>query len=94
LWDRSPVLGVSREHVYFRSPRGNPTCPARILWYASGTGRDRIGAVVACSQLNEIVTDDPRRLHSRFQHLGVYRLRDIEARASGGTASALRFVDT
>ncbi|MEA2642056.1 MAG: hypothetical protein QOF51_3450 [Chloroflexota bacterium] len=94
LWDRSPVLGVSREHVYYRSPRGNPHCPARILWYASGTGRDRVGAVVACSQLNEIVTDDPRRLYSRFQHLGVYRLADIEARASGGEASALRFVDT
>lgn len=94
LWERAPLLGISREHVYYRSRRQNPTAPARILWYASGSGRNRIGAVVATSHLVEVVTDTPARLHRRFQHLGVYRRTHVEATAAGGFAAALRFVDT
>lgn len=94
LFERASLLGLSREHVYYRSRRGNPPAPARLLWYASKQGPDGIGAVVATSQLVEVVTDTPRRLFRRYAHLGVYRLEDIEARAADGVASALRFVDT
>lgn len=94
LWDRPALLGISSEHVYYRSPLRNPSFPARILWYASGRGRDRIGAVVACSQLVQVVTGTPAELHRRFRHLGVYREDDIRGRASAGRASALRFIDT
>lgn len=94
LLERPSLLGLSREHVYFRSPGGNPTAPSRLLWYASGTGPRGIGAVVATSQLVEVLTDTPPRLYRRFAHLGVYRLEDVAARAKNGVASALRFVDT
>lgn len=94
LLERPSLLGLSREHVYYRSPGGTPTAPARLLWYASGTGRGGIGAVVATSQLVEVVTDTPSRLYRRFAHLGVYRAEDVAGRAKRGRASALRFVDT
>lgn len=94
LLERPSLLGLSREHVYYRSPGGNPTVPARLLWYASGTGRNGIGAIVATSQLVEVVTDTAAHLYRRFAHLGVYRLEDIARRARRGRASALRFVDT
>lgn len=94
LLERPSLLGLSREHVYYRSPGGNPAAPARLLWYASGTGRGGIGAVVATSQLVEVVTDTPSRLYRRFAHLGVYRAEDVAGRAKRGQASALRFVDT
>jgi hypothetical protein len=94
LLERPPLLGISREHVYYRSPQGGPTAPARILWYASASGRDVMRSVVACSLLVEVVRDSPRRLHRRFQHLGVYRQTDVHARAKDGVASAMRFVGT
>ena len=94
LLERPSLLGLSREHVYYRSPSGNPPAPARLLWYASGTGRGGIGAVVATSQLVEVVTDTPARLYRRFAHLGVYRADDVAGRAKQGRASDLRFVDT
>jgi GNAT superfamily N-acetyltransferase len=94
LLERAPLLGISREHVYYRSPQGGPTAPARILWYASASGRDVMRSIVACSLLVEVVRDSPRRLHRRFHHLGVYRQTDVQARARDGVASALRFVGT
>jgi hypothetical protein len=94
LLGRPSILGLSREHVYYRSPAQNPATPARLLWYASGSGSQRVGAVVATSQLVEIVKASPRQLFRRFAHLGVYRLEDIESRARRGVAAALRFVDT
>lgn len=91
---RPDVLGLSRELVYYHAPQNNPSVPARIVWYASGAGKQRVGAVVAISQLIAVDTDAPERLHRRYQHLGVYALRDVEAVAHNGRASALRFVDT
>jgi GNAT superfamily N-acetyltransferase len=94
LFERASMLGLSREHVYYRAPGGNPQFPARILWYASGRGRDRIGAVVACSQLVDVTVGHPRGLFRRYQHLGVYQQRDVQAAGRDDRASALRFVDT
>ncbi len=52
LMPRSSTLGLSREHVYYRSPRPRVvTAPARLLWYASGARRDSgVAAGVACSR--------------------------------------------
>lgn len=94
LFERPTLLGISREHVYYRSPRANPSTPSRVLWYASGQGRQRVGAVVGCSQLTEAIIDNPVRLFRRFRHLGVYRQEHVEAAARNGLATALRFVDT
>ncbi len=95
LSPRPDLLGISREHVYYRSPRScGETAPARLLWYVTNHHRDGMRAVVACSRLEEIVVDDPRILHRRFRHLGVWQQHQIEQSARDGRARALRFVDT
>jgi hypothetical protein len=95
LFPRPDLLGISREHVYYRSPRScGETAPARLLWYVTNHHRHGMKAVVACSRLEEIVVDDPRTLHRRFRHLGVWQQRQVEERARNGRARALRFVDT
>ena len=95
LFARPDQLGMSREHVYYRSPRPQPvTSPGRVLWYASGANRGGIGAIVACSRLTDVVTDSPAALHAQFHHLGVWKLHQIEAAAAKGLACALRFADT
>ena len=90
LLARDDVLGLSREHVYFKSPRNSPAAPARIAWYESRNAR----AIVAVSSLVEVATGSPDDLYSRFQRLGVYRREDVHAVAAGGVAAALRFADT
>lgn len=94
LFERPALLGVSREHVYYRTPRGNPRAPARIAWYASDTSRRGIGAIVAVSHLVEVDTGVPAKLYRRYQRLGVYRLTNVQDSARDGRASALRFIDT
>ncbi len=91
LLDRADTLGISRRHVYYKSPNFHPEGPGRILWYVSGRGG---GVIVASSQLLSTHQASPRALHSRFRKYGVWTLRDIEESARGGSAVALRFGDT
>lgn len=97
LLPRDDVLGISREHVYYRSSghRGE-SVPARILWYVSeGTSGQQGKMVIGCSRLDEVVIDDPDTLFSRFEHLGVYGHAEVRDAADGsGKAMALRFSDT
>ncbi|UQS30260.1 GNAT family N-acetyltransferase [Streptomyces fradiae] len=97
LVPRDDVLGISREHVYYRSSghRGE-SVPARILWYVSeGTSGQQGKMVIGCSRLDEVVIDDPDTLFSRFEHLGVYGHAEVRAAAdASGRAMALRFSDT
>lgn len=92
LLARSDSLGISRRHVYYKSPNLVPPAPGRILWYVSGrTG----GVLVAASQLISTHKGTARSLHSRFQRYGVWSYSDIEERARRtGAAVALRFGDT
>lgn len=96
LMPRPDALGISREHVYYRSPRRSGLiAPARLLWYASGAGRTSgVGAVIACSRLEEIIVSRPSELHQRFRYLGVWRQEQIAQVARDGQAMALRFADT
>lgn len=97
LFGRDAALGLSREHVYYRSPRGLAIeAPARLLWYMSGSAKGSVepSAVVAASILEEVVEDSPEALRERFQHLGVWRLEQIERAARAGKAQALRFTYT
>lgn len=98
LFPRPRRLGLEREHVYYRSPRGNPglTAPARVLWYVTESkGIPGTKQVVACSRLEEVLVGSPRFLFKRFQHLGIFRFRDVaEAVSPQGKAMALRFTDT
>jgi GNAT superfamily N-acetyltransferase len=97
LFPREALLGLSREHIYYRSPRGlRPDAPARILWYMSSSGGrgPNPPAVIACSQLEEVVTGSPDELHSRFRHLGVWNIDRITDAAHEGVVQALRFTNT
>lgn len=95
LLERPELLALSREHVYYRSPRSSPRAPARVLWYASGAGkRGGIGAVVAVSRLVSVVHGTPEQLHTRFAHYGVWTLGQIATVATNGGASALLIADT
>lgn len=95
LLERPELLALSREHVYYRSPRNSPRAPARVLWYASGAGkRGGIGAVVAVSRLVGIIHGTPVQLHTRFAHYGVWTLGQIATAATNGAASALLIADT
>ncbi|MER6616631.1 N-acetyltransferase [Streptomyces xantholiticus] len=97
LVPRDDVLGISREHVYYRSSghRGE-SVPARILWYVSeGTSGQQGKMAIGCSRLDEVVIDDPDTLFSRFEHLGVYGRVEVRATADdSGKVMALRFSDT
>ncbi|MCF3173945.1 GNAT family N-acetyltransferase [Streptomyces sioyaensis] len=99
LLPRPDELGISREHVYYRSSghRGE-SVPARLLWYVSrGSSHEEGQMVIGCSQLDEVVIDAPDALHSKFEHLGVYgreQVRAIARRDASGRAMALRFSDT
>ncbi|MFI9269417.1 GNAT family N-acetyltransferase [Kitasatospora sp. NPDC052896] len=98
LLPRRNELGISREHVYYRSPghRGE-SVPARLLWYVSQGLSNQAGQlVIGCSRLEEVVVDTAEALRARFEHLGVYGQDEIHAIAdrSSGKAMALRFSDT
>ena len=91
LMSRPDDLGLSREHVYYSSRRGQVAPPARILWYVSGKMDP---SAIASSNLVEVRVDTPKRLHRLYSRLGVWTLSDIESAASRGKAAAFRFTDT
>lgn len=96
LYPRPSLLGLSCEHIYYRSPRPSVlTAPARILWYImEERGRAGTKAIRACSRLEEVQLDHPKTLYRRFRHLGVWGEREVVAVAKRGRAMALRFTDT
>ncbi|MFF7717662.1 GNAT family N-acetyltransferase [Streptomyces sp. NPDC007988] len=97
ILSRDTRLGLSREHVYYRSPRPRgERAPARILWYASTDKSASVSAVIGCSRLDQCVTDNGERLYQQFRHLGVYKRQDVldSCDEKTGQAMALRFSDT
>ncbi len=98
LFGRRTQLGISREHVYYRSWRNSNdlASPARILWYVSGlTPYQAEGHIRAISQLREVQVDRPRSLYRRFSRLGVYTENDVTNISSDdGRVMALRYIDT
>jgi GNAT superfamily N-acetyltransferase len=98
LLPRETVLGLSREHVYYRKPRNSRgiVAGARILWYVTGDSPIHLqGSIRAISQVAEVVEGPPRILHARFERLGVYSLEQVSKAANGnGQVMAIRFVNT
>lgn len=97
LFHRPAALGLSREHVYYRSPLGpKPKAPARLMWYMSGSSPGTVipAGVIAASQLEEVVEGSAGEMHTRFRHLGVWREEQIDMAARGGVVQALRFANT
>jgi hypothetical protein len=93
LFTRPDRLGISLEHVYYRSSRSaGEVAPGRILWYVSGPAH---GSVVACSSMVEVSQGPPDELWRRFRRLGVYERSHVrEAARDTGLVRALRVCDT
>jgi predicted transcriptional regulator len=98
LFRREPVLGLSREQVYYRSPgtSRNLVGPGRVLWYVKQKRPGHpVGHVRAVSHLLDVICDRPRTLHSRNKTLGVWSREEVErAGQRTGQAMALRLTDT
>jgi hypothetical protein len=97
LFSRDPALGLSREHIYYRSPGTTKSLagPARVLWYVKQKPGHPVGHVRAVSHLVEVVRDRPRTLYNRYARLGVWTQQQVEeAGKRTGEAMALRVTDT
>jgi len=103
LWGAKEELALRREVVYYRSKQasGGLKAPGRILWYVSKSGsagsHSTLGAIRACSRLDEIIIGKPIDLHKRFRRLGVYSFRDVLRTAKDDFSReimAIRFSDT
>lgn len=94
LTPRPNMIGLSREHVYYRSPTPRTTAPARLIWYVTDKPRGGVAAVIGCSRLDEALTGKPTALFQRFRHLGVWQLDQVTQVAKSGQAQALTFADT
>lgn len=103
LWGAQEKIALRRECVYYRS--SNKTCqwqaPGRILWYVSKSrkysGAPILGAIRACSRLEEYIIGKPKELYKQFRHLGIYDFKNVREAAKGDLEKdvmALRFSDT
>lgn len=94
LTPRPNMIGLSREHVYYRSTIPRTPAPARLIWYITDEQRGGVAAVIGCSRLDEAAIGKPTALFQRFRHLGVWQLDQVTKAAKSGQAQALRFADT
>lgn len=104
LWGAKDFLALRKEMVYYRSKMasGGLSAPARILWYVSkgSSGNNSsavLGAIRACSRLDEIAIDKPPSLHRKFKRLGVYDYPDLLRIAKGDSGKdimAIKFSNT
>jgi hypothetical protein len=94
LTPRPNMIGLSREHVYYRSAIPRTPALARLVWYVTDARRGGVAAVIGCSRLDESVRDKPGALFQRFRHLGVWRQDQVTGAARNGEALALRIADT
>ena len=94
LMPRANMIGLSREHVYYRSPSPRTMAPARLVWYVTDARRGGVAAVIGCSRLDESVLGQPAMLFQRFRYLGVWQRDQVVKVAKNGEALALRFADT
>ena len=74
-------LALRKEQVYYRSKlnSGGLKAPARILWYVSQgkTNYIDVGAVRACSMVDEVIIEKPKIIYNLFKRLGIYEWKDI-----------------
>ena len=104
LWGAKEELALRRELVYYRSkqPSVGLEAPGRILWYVSKdpdvkNSSSIVGAIRACSRLDEIVIGKPKDLYKRFRRLGIYEFQNVLKTAKGNLHQeimAIKFSDT
>lgn len=92
LFARPDELGISVEHVYYRSGRSGEAAPARVLWYVSGASE---GVVMGRSELIDVVDAPWEVAYRTFRRLGVYTRADVQHTANAsGQVRALRVINT
>jgi len=104
LWGAKEELALRRELVYYRSkqPSSGLEAPGRILWYVSKDADSKnsssiVGAIRACSRLDEIVIGKPKELYKRFRRLGIYEFKNVLQTAKNDfnrEIMAIKFSDT
>lgn len=96
-------LFLNLESVYYKSkqaPLGMKQSPYRILWYVSKSkdegGHTQLQSIRACSQVDQVIFGSPQELYEKFQHLGFYKLEQVQACASSRNAQimAIKFSHT
>lgn len=74
-------LALRKEQVYYRSKlnSGGLKAPARILWYVSQgkTNYVDVGAIRACSLVDEVIVEKPKIIFNLFKRLGIYEWKDV-----------------
>lgn len=90
LFGAKPSLALALENVYYSASSITIPSGARILWYVSGKGRNKVGEVRATSICQETVSGTPDALFRQFRHLGIYRYRDVIDAAKGDPTRTLR----
>ena len=96
LFAAKSELAFNKEAVYYRSAKtyGKLKAPFRILWYVSiDPSYAHVGAIRACSLVDEVIIDKPENLFQLFQRLGVYKLSDMSSikQDKEGNIMAIRF---
>ncbi|GAH36912.1 unnamed protein product, partial [marine sediment metagenome] len=74
--DKSELM-LNRQNVYYRSAQPKRLkSPARIIWYISKTKNEN-GYISACSYIEKIEIDLPKKLFKKYQNLGIYEWKQI-----------------
>ncbi len=98
LWGADPTKHFNIENVYYRSSkRFNMLSGARILWYVSSHGANKVSEIRACSRLISSETDTAKRLFKKYKRLGIYEwsnLMEITKCDPDGEVMAMRFYQT
>ncbi|WP_101757293.1 hypothetical protein [Oceanicoccus sp. KOV_DT_Chl] len=98
LWGADPTKHFNIENVYYRSPkRFSMVSGARILWYVSSHGANKVSEIRACSRLISSETDTAKRLFRKYKRLGIYEwsnLMEITKNDPDGEVMAMRFYQT
>ncbi|MEA5513921.1 GNAT family N-acetyltransferase [Nodularia sp. UHCC 0506] len=101
IWRAKEQLALRREVVYYSSKR-KMKYPGRILWYVTPSPDDKnssaiLGAIRACSRLDEVTIGKPKDLYKKFRRLGIYSFQDVLKAANNDLdkeIKAVKFSDT
>lgn len=93
LFEPEYELLLNRENVYYRSaiPKVLES-PSRILWYLSENKQTKEkGRISACSYVDEIFIDEPKKMFKQFEQLGIYKWKHI-SKTAGDKDKIMAFV--
>lgn len=93
FYEPNYTLLLNRENVYYRSATPKILkSPARILWYVSENKHTKQkGHIRACSYIDAIFLDKPKKLFKRFEQLGIYQWKQI-AETAGNKQEIMAFI--